>query len=273
MPALEAGGARGRARRSTRRSPPSRTCRTTTCRSARTSTATSSATASATRANFASAEGAFRDRRGARPDGFRDGGEAVGLALRGAEGPARAAGARARPVHARPAHDRARLHGGGAAAAGARRGDVRHGAAAEVRGRPVLRPLPIGSCDENCRSSSTCCSEDHVSTRMPLRASCQGRDRFWLIPTAEVPLTNLVREADPRRGRTAAALHRADALLPRRGRRAGTRHARHAAPAPVHEDASSSRSRRRRQSARRARAHARLRRGSAEAPRPAVSAP
>ena len=50
------------------------------------------------------AEAAFRARRGARPDGFRDRREALRRALRGAEGRARAAGARARPVHARPAH-------------------------------------------------------------------------------------------------------------------------------------------------------------------------
>ena len=41
-------------------------------------------------------------------------------------------GARARAVHARCAYGRARLHGGQSAAAGQRRGDVRHGAIAEV---------------------------------------------------------------------------------------------------------------------------------------------
>ena len=71
---------------------------------------------------------------GARPDGFRDRGEALRRALRGAEEGSRAARTRARPVHARPAHDRARLHRSRAAAAGARRGDVRHGAIAEVCG-------------------------------------------------------------------------------------------------------------------------------------------
>ena len=64
-------------------------------------------------------------------------------------------------IHARRAYERARLHRGQSAAAGARRGDVRHGAIAEVRGRSVPR---------------------------------LGAD-FWLIPTAEVPLTNLVRES------------------------------------------------------------------------------
>ena len=71
-------------------------------------------------------------------DGFRDGGETVRRALRRAEGRARAAGARARAVHARCAHERARLHRGQSAAAGARRGDVRHGATAEIRGRSIL---------------------------------------------------------------------------------------------------------------------------------------
>ena len=72
-----------------------------------------------------------------------------------------------------------------------------------------------------------------------------------------------------RRGRAAAALHRADAVLPLRGRLRRPRHARHAAPAPVLQGragldhhAGAVRGR--------ARAHARLRRGSAEAARPAV---
>ncbi len=59
---------------------------------------------------------------------------------------------------------------------------------------------------------------------------------FWLIPTAEVPLTNLVRERDPRREGAArirfTALH---ALLPLRGRVGRARHARHDPPAPVHQ--------------------------------------
>ena len=49
-------------------------------------------------------QAAFRDRRGPRPDGLRDGREALGLALRRAQGRACAAGAGARPVHDRPAH-------------------------------------------------------------------------------------------------------------------------------------------------------------------------
>ena len=50
------------------------------------------------------AAAAFRDRRGARADGLRDGGQAVGRAVRGAEGAAGAAGAGAGRVHARYAH-------------------------------------------------------------------------------------------------------------------------------------------------------------------------
>ena len=162
-------------------------------RSARTSTTMSSAAGTASRAQLHElrAEGAFRDRRSARHDGFRGRREAFGRALRGAEGRARAAGAGAGPVHARPAHERAWLYRSEPAAAGARRGHVRHGAVAEVRGRPVPH---------------------------------RGRD-FWLIPTAEVSLTNLVREAHPRRSGAADAPHRADAVLPlpRRARPAATR--------------------------------------------------
>ena len=61
-------------------------------------------------------------------------------------------------IHARPAHPRVRLQRGLAAASGARRGGVRH--------------------RRNCRNSPRICS-----------APTNG---YWLIPTAEVPLTNLV---------------------------------------------------------------------------------
>ena len=84
------------------------------------------------------AQGAFRDRRGAGPHGFRRRGENVRRPLRRAEGRAGAARAGARAIHARPAHERAWLFGDRAAGPGARRGDVRHGATAEVRGRSVL---------------------------------------------------------------------------------------------------------------------------------------
>ena len=93
-------------------------------------------------------------------------------------------------------------------------------------------------------------------------------DGFWLIPTAEVPLTNLVRESIvdekrlPLRYTAGTLCFRAEAGA------AGQRHARHDPPAPVREgrtgldhDAGAIR--------RRARAHDRLRGGGAEAPRPA----
>ena len=51
------------------------------------------------------------------------------------------------------------------------------------------------SAPASCRSSRTTCS------------STDGRTS-WLIPTAEVPLTNLVAGRDPRRGGAAAALRR-----------------------------------------------------------------
>ena len=61
----------------------------------------------------------------------------------------------------------------------------------------------------------------------------QTTDGRWLIPTAEVSLTNLVREPIARREGPAAAPHRLHALLPRRSGRGRARHARHDPPAPV----------------------------------------
>ena len=101
-----------------------------------------------------------------------------------------AAGARARAVHARSAHARVRLYRGRAAAAGARRGRVRHRPAAEIRRGPVPhhdRPLAD-----------------------PDRRGAADQPR---------------RRRDPRRGGAAAALHRLArrASAPRRARRARTR--------------------------------------------------
>ena len=92
---------------------------------------------------------------------------------------------------------------------------------------------------------------------------------FWLIPTAEVSLTNFVREEILDEAQAADAPHRAHAVLPLRGGRRRQGHARHDSPAPVlqgraglHHHA--------RGKPRRARAYDRVRRGSAEAPRLAV---
>ena len=80
------------------------------------------------------------------------------------KGGAGAAAPGARPVHARRAYDGTRLHRSLCAVSGERRFDARHRAVAEVRGRPVPRP----------------------AHRMP--------DKLYLIPTAEVPVTNLLRD-------------------------------------------------------------------------------
>ncbi len=93
--------------------------------------------------------------------------------------------------------------------------------------------------------------------------------RRWLIPTAEVPLTNLVRESSSPRS-AAHAAHGADTVLPCGSgcRRQG--YPRHDTPASVrqggarlHHHAGAGEGR--------ARAHARLRRGSAAPARPALS--
>ena len=124
------------------------------------------------------AEAAFRARRSARADGFRDRGEAVGLALRGAQEGPRPARAGARPVHARPAHDRARLHGDRAAAAGAGRGDVRHRAAAEVRLRPVhdgAQSHAVSRCDRRGRRAAHPCAALRSGPRQGLRGHRGGQ--------------------------------------------------------------------------------------------------
>ncbi len=121
------------------------------------------------------------------PDGFKpkehfEIGEALGLMdfdaaakLSGArfvvlKGRAGAARARADAVHARPAHARARLRRDQSAAAGARRGDVRHGAVAEVPRRSVRRRRRI-LADPHRRSAAdqSGAREHRRGERLPLR--------------------------------------------------------------------------------------------------------
>ena len=54
---------------------------------------------------------------------------------------------------------------------------------------------------------------------IPSRPS--GAEGGWLIPTAEVSLTNLVRNSILGEEGIAVSVHRADAMFPRRGRRGG----------------------------------------------------
>ncbi len=143
-------------------------------------------------------QGPRRSGRWPRHDGLRGRRADVRRAVRGAAQRAGAAGAGARPVHARPADPGTRLHGGLAAAAGALRGGVRRRPAAEVR-----------------------------------RGSLPHHGR----PLADLHRRSLADQsgarADHRRGGAAAAAHRADAMLPLRGRRVGQGHPRHDPPAPV----------------------------------------
>ena len=60
-------------------------------------------------------------------------------------------------------------------------------------------------------------------------------DSYWLIPTAEVPLTNLVREEIVDEAKLPDASNRRDAVLSCGGRSGGKRHARHDPPAPIHQ--------------------------------------
>ena len=123
------------------------------------------------------AEAAFRARRSARRDGFRGGGKALRRALRRAEEGARAARARARAVHARPAHRRARLHRDQAAAAGARRGDVRH-----RRSCRNSRTISSGRSGASCSRRPIGAAEDRASRPDPDRRSAAHQPRPRIHP-------------------------------------------------------------------------------------------
>ncbi len=111
--------------------------------------------------------------------GFRNRRQTFRRALRRAEERTGAARTRDRAVHARPSHQRARLCRDQSAAIGAQRGDVRHGAVAEIRRRSVLGRM---------QEASVLAALSGGRALMKLSA-------LGLIPTAEVPLTNLVRES------------------------------------------------------------------------------
>ena len=145
-------------------------------------------------------------------------------------------------------------------------GDVRDGAIAEVRGRSVL-----GVGGELLRAPA----DDEMARLDPLErpgGACTIGEQIGtaglVIPTAEVPLTNLMRESHPRRGRPAAALHRR--TPPASARRPDRQGAIRAACCASISSTRSSSFRSRRPSSRRDE-HERmtgLRRGGAEAPRP-----
>ena len=92
-------------------------CRSTMCPTARTPSDNVEHHRFGAKRDYAlRAEAAFRARRSARPDGFRDRGEAFRRAFCGLEERTCAARTRARTVHARRAYERARLHRSRAAA-------------------------------------------------------------------------------------------------------------------------------------------------------------
>ena len=182
------------------------------------------------------AEAAFRAGRSARPDGFRGRRETLRRALRGAEEGAGADGARARPVHARPCTP------------------SEHGYT-EVQPPLLVRDevmfgtaqLPkfgddqfIDDATNLVRSSSSIADrrKQHCATESTKPAISRRQRSIvphpWLVSdldaelTFKQPLAHPHRRSPahqsrprihPRRGGAAAALHRADAVLPRRGRR------------------------------------------------------
>ena len=61
------------------------------------------------------------------------------------------------------------------------------------------------------------------------------KDDYWLIPTAEVPLTNMVRDSIVEEDELPMRLDRMDAVFPCRSWRCGARYARHDPPASIFE--------------------------------------
>ena len=144
-------------------------------------------------------------RRGAGHARFRRGDQDRRRALLADEGPLARLHRAHRAVHARRAYARARLHRGLCAVPGQCRQHARHGSA--------------------CRSSRRTCSR------------CRARDaeKLYLIPTAEVPVTNIVRDEIVRARAAAAQVRLPLAVLPQRGRLLRQGHARHDPPAPVRQ--------------------------------------
>ena len=85
------------------------------------------------------------------------------------------------------------------------------------------------STPTRCAAPATCRSSSRTCSRSPATGIC------ILIPTAEVPLTNLHRGEILDGRAAAAALHRLHALLPQRGRLVRRRRARPDPPAPVRQ--------------------------------------
>ena len=150
------------------------------------------------------AEGPRRARRAQRLARRRGRREALRRALHRAARRTRAPASRAGAVHARPAR---------------RASTATSNATCRCWSTPTACAAP-----DSCRSSRKTCS--------PRR---WARRKRYLIPTAEVPLTNLVARRDRRGRRAADAPDRALAVLPRRGRQPRQRRARHDPPAPVRE--------------------------------------
>ena len=133
-------------------------------------------------------------------------------------GDGRAADARADGVHARPAHRRARLHRDLAARAGNGHGLRGTGQLPKFGGRRV----PIAGLGR-------------VGDRQAGRGTTRSGVELYLIPTAEVPLTNLHARRNPRGAVSCRSVLRVHAVLPQRGRQLRQGHARDDPRAPVRQ--------------------------------------
>ena len=157
-------------------------------------------------------EAALGDRRGprhSRPGTRRQAERSTVCRLHGRR---RAAGAGADQLHARPAH--------------------RRSTATPKCCRRSWSTPKSSSAPANCPSSPRIFFA--APTRTPKRRRGEFKDNdHWLIPTAEVPVTNLYRDEILDDARSAHLADRLHAVFPRRGRRGRQRHARHHSPAPV----------------------------------------
>ena len=146
-----------------------------------------------------------------------------------------------------------------------------------LRAADRLTRIRFARIEANATYEAEAVSREHSNRKadsMAMRSNFEISSRvnsatFWLIPTAEVPLTNLVRESIVDEDTLPRALDRLHAVLPRRSGRRRQGHARHDPPAPVHQSRTGLHHHAGKIQ-RRARAHAGLRRGSAEEARPAL---
>ncbi len=185
------------------------------------------------------AEAAFRTRRSAGHDGFRTGSETVRRALRGAE-------RRARAARTRAGQFMLDLHT-------QEHGYTEVNPPILVRDEAMFGTAQLPKFKEDQFHTSKVVDVDvwqsntadalSPDASMPaiqaalegIQAALENRDAYWLIPTAEVPLTNLVRDDITDEAKLPMRLTACTPCFRAEAGAAGTRHARHDPPASIHQ--------------------------------------